>query len=242
MDLLYILGTGSKWNNNELRYSLRSVAQNLIGFGKIWIVGTDPGFTTGINVIEHPDEFGTINPGGNMIRKIIRGCKEPELTGKFLFMNDDFIINRPININDIRPLHKGDMALHPPAYWRGSKYRFILRNTYLALKQKGLPTFQFDYHAPMPIYKENFEEYVSRFNYHKGLGFTCRSIYGNIAYPFANPLTFEKEVIFSHHTLAQINAKTGVPFFVGFNDSGLNQPLKDWLQQKFPTPSKWERI
>lgn len=40
MDILYVIGRGSKWENNELRYSLRSLEKNGINVGNIFIAAT----------------------------------------------------------------------------------------------------------------------------------------------------------------------------------------------------------
>ena len=44
MDILYCIGEGSKWNNNELRYSLRSLEKFGKNVGNIYMVGYNPGF------------------------------------------------------------------------------------------------------------------------------------------------------------------------------------------------------
>ena len=44
VDLVYVLGKGSRWQDNELRFSLRSVSKNLSNVGQIFIVGQIPDF------------------------------------------------------------------------------------------------------------------------------------------------------------------------------------------------------
>ena len=39
MDVVYILGKGSVWKDNEIRYSLRSIEKHLTGFDRVFIVG-----------------------------------------------------------------------------------------------------------------------------------------------------------------------------------------------------------
>ena len=39
MDIVYIIGSGSKWQDNELRYSLRSIEKFGGNFGEVYIVG-----------------------------------------------------------------------------------------------------------------------------------------------------------------------------------------------------------
>lgn len=240
MDLLYILGTGSKWNDNELRFSLRSVAQNLSGYRYIWIVGVDPGFVQGIKVILHPDEIGPHNADGNITRKIIRACREKDMADNILLMNDDYIINRPLHVNEIYPMHKGNLAELPDSYYFRNAWRRRLMRTRDVLVSKGLIPYHLDYHAPLPVRKADFARIVSQFDYEQDIGYTTRSIYGNVAFDKIIPLTTEKVVVFNKFSLPSINQLTMVCNFVSYNDDGLHPPLKYWLASRFPNPCKYE--
>jgi hypothetical protein len=44
LDLVYTLGTGSQWQNNEIRFSIRSIIKNLTGYRNIYIIGETPNF------------------------------------------------------------------------------------------------------------------------------------------------------------------------------------------------------
>ena len=242
IDLLYVLGTGSNWNNNEIRFSLRSVHQNLKDVGKIWIVGHDPGGLKNINFIPHPDEIGPHNADGNITRKIIRACREEGLSDTFIKMNDDYLIIKPISTHDIVPMHKGDLTEKRNSYFSVNPWRKRLKRTMEALVEKGLPALHFDYHAPIPISKHDFEKTVSLFEYEHDIGICTRSMYGNIVYPDAYQLTYEKEKVFAHLTLEQINQLTECALFLAYNDDGLNQSLKYWLGYNFPDPSPYEEI
>jgi hypothetical protein len=70
IDVVYILGTGSYWRNNEIRFSLRALERNLRGIRKIWIVGDYPDFIKNINHIPFKDELLN-NADGNIIRKVL---------------------------------------------------------------------------------------------------------------------------------------------------------------------------
>ena len=58
MDILYCLGEGSKWNNNELRYSLRSLEKFGKNVGNIYVVGYDPGILSDkVTFIDCPNKY-----------------------------------------------------------------------------------------------------------------------------------------------------------------------------------------
>ena len=176
MDLVYVLGSGSQWNNNELRFSLRSVEKNLIGVGKIYIIGENPGFLTNKVIhIPHADPLNQ-NADGNMAMKIIRACQEPKLTKNFLFMNDDFIINKPMVAKNIKWMHKGDFKNRSEEYWKAQFYRYRLRRTYDLLLALGLPALQYDYHAPMIFNKELFPKLMEQFDYKADIGYTFQTL------------------------------------------------------------------
>jgi len=98
LDIVYVLGTGSNWSDNETRFSIRSIFKNLTDVGHIFIVGEKPDGLVNFTHIDHPDEFPSTNADGNIIRKVLRACLDPRVSEKFLFMNDDHIILRPFSI------------------------------------------------------------------------------------------------------------------------------------------------
>ena len=243
IDLVYVLGKGSRWQNNELRFSLRSVIKNLNNVGNIFIVGEIPDFVKNCIHVPCADIFDPIiNADGNMTHKLLTVCQRADLSENFLFMNDDFIINQPIAANKIQWLHKGDMATQPPSYWITQFYRHRLKRTFDELKAHDMTTIQYDYHAPMLMNKFSFISVMQQFDYASDIGYTFRSLYGNSLQLPAIPVINQKTVIFKYYTLAEINSKTFNINFVGFNDMGLNDSLKWWLIERFPNKCKYETV
>ncbi len=243
VDMVYVIGTGSRWNNNELRFSLRSLSKNLKNVGNIFIVGDIPDFIKNCIHVPCTDIFDpAINADGNMTHKLLTVCKRADLSENFLFMNDDFIINSPIAANKIPWLHKGDMAAQPPSYWVTQFYRHRLKRTFDELKARGMKTMQYDYHAPMLMNKHSFISVMEKFDYASGIGYTFRSIYGNSLELHAMPILHQKTVIFKYYTLAEIKTKSSNINFVGYNDSGLNDSFKWWLIDNFPNKCKYEVV
>ena len=241
IDVVYVLGKGSRWHNNEIRYSLRSIQKNLIGYRNVFIVGENPGFTTNITHIPHPDELGPGNADGNIIRKVLRACKRQRLSDTFLFINDDHFIIKPTHVKDIPPLHKGDMTTFSEGYFKQGLWRKRLKRTRDHLVAAGLTAFHFDAHTPILFNKHLFPDAVSRFDYATAPGLTMKSLYGNVVYPGQEvPLTTQKVVIFKPKTIAEINQTTEQSYILSINDGGLNNSMRFWLQQTFPDPSKYE--
>ena len=241
VDLVYVVGTGSKWKDNELRFSLRSVSKNLSGVRNIFIVGHLPDFVKNVIHIPASDIFDpAVNADGNMIHKLLIACKDKRLSDNFLFMNDDFIINQPVAAATIPWLHKEDMATQPESYWKTQFYRYRLKRTFDVLKEYGFPTLQYDYHAPMLMNKNSFAEIMANFVYASDIGYTLRSIYGNALQLPAISVKGQKITVFKFHNLQELQTRYNGINFVGFNDLGLNSSLKYWLIENFPKQSVYE--
>lgn len=241
IDLVYVLGSGSAWENNEMRYSLRSVEKNLAGVRNVYVVGENPGiFSDKVFHIYYPDLLKQ-NADGNMARKILRACQENALSDNWLFMNDDFIINKPMVASEIPWLDKGDMAKHPPSHWNNNLYRRRLRRTYDVLKNRGYKTMQYDYHAPMLMNKHAFQDVMALFDFEDHIGYTFRSLYGNVMELPSIHLDGQKVTIYRHYDTDTLREYVHDAWFVGYNDSGLNASLKLWLKHTFPEKSKYER-
>ena len=241
IDLVYVLGKGSRWKDNEIRFSLRSVSKNLSNVRQIFIAGEFPDFVKNCIHVPCADIFDpAINADGNMTHKLLTVCNRADLSENFLFMNDDFIINQPIAANQIKWLHKGDMATQPPSYWVSQFYRHRLKRTFDELKARGMTTMQYDYHAPMLMNKHSFIPVMAQFDFASDIGYTFRSLYGNSMKLPAIPILQQKNVFFKYHTIEHLNAKSLDVNFIGYNDQGLNDSLKWWLIDRFPNKCKYE--
>ena len=241
-DVVYVLGTGSNWNDNELRFSLRSLEQNLIGYRNIFVVGSKPVFLQNVIWIPASDDFSpAINADGNIINKVLKACADVRLSENFLFINDDHLILDPIQILEVPAFHKGDMRTYDPNFWKLNYWRGRLRRTMLILSDRGLPTFNFDCHAPMLMNKNRFVEIMNSFNYGADIGLTMKSLYGNSEYAETGILlSDEKRTIFRNYTIQELNERLNQCRFMSFNDLGLNKSLIYWLWLNFPNQSEYE--
>ncbi len=242
IDLVYVLGTGSKWNNNEIRFSLRSVQKNLKGYRNIYVVGARPAFLQ--NVIHAPaeDVFDpAVNADGNMTYKLLMACKIPYLSDNFLFMNDDFVFIKPVVAAEIPWMHKGDMKDRPAQFWKEQFYRHRLRRTFETLRDRMQTTLQYDYHAPMLMNKHRFAEVMGQYDYAEGIGLTFRSIYGNTLKLDAEHLTDQKRTVYVKYNYQELLKRLEPATFLGYNDAGLCKSLIYFLIRNFPERSEFEK-
>ena len=241
VDLVYVLGTGSKWNDNEIRFSLRSVQKNLTGVRHIYVVGECPAFLQNVIHVPAKDILDPgVNADGNMTYKLLQVCNIPELSDNFLFMNDDFIIMKPMVASEIPWMHKGDMKDRPEKFWKEQFYRHRLFRTFQTLCNRDATTLQYDYHAPMLMNKNDFRTVMAEFDWHEGIGLTFRSIYGNIMQLPAEHLTTQKKTVYKNYTFKELEKLTEAAQFVGYNDQGLNRSLIYFLWKNFQEKSIFE--
>lgn len=240
IDVVYVLGTGSSWNNNELRFSLRSIQEHLKGYRNVFIVGEKPEWLAkGAIHIPCPDLY-TDNADGNIIHKVLNVCVREDLSSTFLFINDDHILLKDINIEDIPPFHKGDMMDYPDKYFKLNIWRNRLGRTKEILREKGRSTYHFDCHTPILFDKQKFIDIMQEFNYQEGIGYTMKSLYGNSTGQGVRLLN-EKKTVFSPITLEQIKELLKEPTFLSFNDDGLNKDLKFFLDDQYPKKTSYEK-
>lgn len=105
MDIVYVIGTGSKWDNNELKYSLRSICKYGKGLGKVFIVGDElPKFINRDEVwfLQWPD-----NPNDSPYRNVynkIAAFFQYRMVDEFLLSSDDHFFLQPVDF-DHWPVH-----------------------------------------------------------------------------------------------------------------------------------------
>jgi hypothetical protein len=110
MDIIYILGTGSKWQNNEIRYSIRSILKHCQDLERVIIIGEDPGFYHYNDKLIHIPTADTAHKEANIWKKVLKAAGTPEISDPFLFINDDHFMLKPFNAAVYPYYTKGDLA------------------------------------------------------------------------------------------------------------------------------------
>lgn len=240
MDLVYVLGTGSKWQNNEIRYSLRSVHKYFTGFNKVVIIGHKPSFLTNVLHIKCPDAHpgSTVFKERNICHKILRACAEGQISDRFLFMNDDYFFMRPVDVKSFPVYHKGKLEDSFGDKKRDNPYRHSLRNTYNILKALDCPTLHYDSHVPIIYHKKKFIWAMGNVNWDVEYGYTIKSLYANqcgLGGEYLEDCKLGKKL-----TIEKIMEKIDGRFIFSIGDPAINDDLKLLLQNFYPTPSPYE--
>lgn len=175
IDVLYILGRGSKHEDMELRLSLRCLYENAKNIDRLFIVGNCPEWVNGVHHIPMEDTYVAET---NAFLKILRAC-ESDISNEFLLMNDDFFMLKPFD------------AEKYPFYCRGflkdriadDPYGQSIKKTCEFLESHNKPNpLDFEVHCPIRINKgimslfKDTAESIKR----EPTGYLCRSLYCNI--------------------------------------------------------------
>ncbi|MGN6438404.1 MAG: hypothetical protein ACTHMM_17810 [Agriterribacter sp.] len=237
IDLVYVLGTGSKWQDNELRYSLRSVEKHLSGYGQLYIVGSCPDWVTNAVHIQMADEFG-YNRDKNIYSKIYIACRQKKISDNFLFINDDHFFLQNFVADQVPYYHKGDLFHAFNSRPHADHYRVTLSNTYWYLKRNYLPTNHFDVHTPIIYNKRAFISAVSIADWDVYYGYGIKSLYAN-SLKIAGEQTSDCKVDSAKTRTEIVHRINDRPFF-SIGDNALNDDMKSLLEDLYPVPSSWE--
>jgi hypothetical protein len=150
MTFIYILGSGSKYDNAEIRYSIRSVVK-FHPDARIIIVGEKPSWYTGEH---HYVADANECPYVNQWAKLEFACT---LTDEFVYMDDDFYLLRAFTPSFYTPgtLWQKVRAVSSLAgHWAE-----VVKSTYNELGD----CLSFLQHAPLPINSAEFLEIAENY-------------------------------------------------------------------------------
>lgn len=236
IDLVYVLGTGSPWDNNELRYSLRSIDTYLSGVDKVFIVGYRPKWLTNIIHIPYYDHFSCKER--NIMIKLARACGHPDLSANFLHIHDDHFCLFPQQADQIPFWHGGSLqrlakTVKPQNHWRDA-----VLNTHNALTAAGLTENNFDLHYPMIFDKNLYPEIMDRYNWKEPRGFVVKSLYANTL-KISGIRSPDLKINERLHYPGLLNRLNGRQWF-SIGNGGLSGEFKKFIQALYPNKSSFE--
>jgi hypothetical protein len=228
LDLVYILGKGSEWNDNELRYSLRSVQTNLKNHGQIFIVGERPTWLRKIRHLSMPDSMQ--HKQQNAINKILHACRSPKVSENFILMNDDFFFLKPTDADNLPTYSLGNLK----QFWQGKAgmYRLSIQNSLKIIDKKSPKNFEV--HYPMVINKKKFIEAMEGTRW-SSQSLIFRSIYGN-----REDLPAVEVKDFKAYNIPQFFAQRTREFVSTDSRIVREKIVQRWFADKFAPMSRYE--
>lgn len=241
IDIIYVVGTGSTWSNNELRYSLRSVFKYLKGFRDIYIVGHMPAFIKGKVIYRSwPDRYG-MNTNRNIYDKICQACSCPGISDQVLIIFDDHYLLQKVSARKF-PWYQDPVTL-----WKmmkkiqcGNGYRVAVANTWTELNARKLPVLNYNVHGPALFDRHLLMDICGQLDWTLTHSFLIKSIYAN--WNKITGVILDDMQIDNRMNLQQLQEKTaGRPLFAS-NVSVGSTPMQQFLCAIYPEPSPVEQI
>ncbi len=226
--VVYALGKGSRWANQEIKYSLRSIEKHLKGMGEVWIIGEKPEWLQNVNHIQVKDSHAI--PDTNIMLKIKTACQTPEVTDNFLFINDDHYLLADFEADKFPYFYCSTLEVYLKRR-QSDSYGRRAGNTYKLLKEINLPTKHFDIHYPILYNKKAFiETVVDKYDMSKKDGYVLKSLY-------ANGLNIEGTEVRDYKL--QTTPPKGCQVFS--THPRVSGAIYRFLEYKFPTKSMFEK-
>lgn len=236
-DLVYLVRSGE---NEELRYSLRSIAQNAKGlYREIWVVGTGlPDWLTNVNVLPIPD--GLVKHE-TMRAKTLAISEHVELSQTFGLMNDDYFLVKPIK--EWVVYHMGSVS-----EWVAKKiadagqltsYLRDVRSTALWMEAQGYGDVLCRETHSITIWDKTLLVEALK-KYPRGRGLTTVELYDMAGAGGEGEFALNAKVHHDDHLHAKLSANDS-PWLSSSDESFANSRIGDYMREMFPDPSKYEK-
>ena len=226
LDIVYFIKDGVR--NEEFRYSLRSVCENM-PFKRIWVFGGCPK-----NIV--PDIRIRVEQEGktkwDKVHAMFKMAAEnKELSDNFILFNDDFFVMKPVD--KIETIHRGLMEDHVKVLGKGP-YATMLTGIGEELKSRGLTTYSYELHTPFIFNKKKL---LKLLNDNPDLRCT-RTMYGN-TYKIGGKRASDVK-IFSSKPNFDYKSTT----FLSTDDPVINTNNEAWrwIQKQFPHICEYEIV
>lgn len=233
VDIIIPLGRKTRWEDNELRYALRSIEKYLTGYRDIYIVGMKRDWLTGVKYLQAEDAISTEVKQRCIYKKILTAAKHPEVSERFLKYHDDHFLLKPLHVDEIKNWYYGDLKML--AKKAEGIYNRVVLNSDKYLKDKGWTNFNFDIHVPIVLEKS---KYLELENEDWSREHILKSLYCN---KFGVEKEEMQDVKFGRPFRRQeIEAVIEGRMFFSMSENGLNGAIKEVLKELYPEPSRYE--
>lgn len=245
MDILYVVGTGSKWDNNELRYSLRSIEKNCSGIDRVFLVGYKPDFVNEneVGYIFCKDKYA-IYKHKNIHDKVKTAIKSGLLNNEFLILSDDHFYCKPTDFNNYPIYYSWEQipsevpeGRKPGLYWNSI---FATRKL---LVMHNLPIYNTSLHCAKHINAELMMANEALFM--EGLKLRCGAeinlLMGNLMIANGSaPVNMQDCKFRDSVDMISAREKINNRHVFSTSDEAIQLGIGDILQEMFPDKSRYE--
>lgn len=234
IDVVYVLGTGSVYDNLELKFSLRSIQKHLLNYGRVFIVGEMPHWCHNAIHLPYPDKYKYKQ--ANICTKILRACAEDSISDEFLLCNDDHYLLKDVKAAEFP--YYADGSIESEIKKSNGDYKQSLVNTLSALKL--LSTHNFDCHVPIRYKKDQFANLMtSYYDWSVPHGYVIKSLYCNTLNIQPVPVLDGK--VHDYIPQEKLEAIIATRPCLSTSNYAITNPMKRTLERLFPEKSCYER-
>jgi len=258
MDILYILGKGqSLSNNNEFRYSLRSIDRYGQNIDRVFVVGYCPEWLSD-EVVKIPftQPHGPNKKGemtfdaksANILASILYAVDVSDIGDEFLVSMDDYIYIRETDFDNYPfycRLREGEALITPADGNFNGLYHYWLFRTAKRCKIHGLSEYNFTLHRNMHLCRRDIDEnreFLNRASLDPS--YSLESIAYLINYRYTKhhdfEITYVDDIKLSNREEDLIKADPELTEVISTADFREGSILDRFLSSLFPDKSKYE--
>jgi hypothetical protein len=245
MDVLYVLGKGSKHKDQELCWSLRSLERYGINVGNVYIVGECPIWVNKKVVTHIPCNDPYNRKCKNIWHKVLYAIDHCEIGNEFLLSADDIFHIKPIDIDNYPYYHKNGKEVGSSESANDTPIAEILNETRSLLQKYKYPLEDYGgghclHHVNVSILRRMPKITADVFSGNRGGAFDV--IMGNAIVKLQNPITTPRTDI----KLRVVNNEKDFYKQIGdaesfsVSDRVLDGFVGKWLRKEFRRKCKYE--
>ena len=256
MKILYVVGRGSKHDNIELRWSLRSIAKYASNVTGVVVAGYPPDWLSDEVVKIHvPDDPKAGYKHVNIMNAILAAIDAKAVEGEFLYSSDDHFLCGPCDFDRYPVLvsHKADLDKTDKDMdgaersRRNNLYTRSMLRTGELLRRAGLPTVDWSQHAftymnteDAPAVRQLLDTFGDQAD-PSGLGFEPTCVFMAIR-SMRGPVKFVRRSQDLKWTESLDFPDPGMPPVFSIADSMFCNPeFVDYMETEFSEPCRYER-
>ena len=235
--VFYPLGKESKFNNDEIRLSLRSIAKNAKNVKRVVIATVNPPeWLRNVEIIPIPDTL-THNKDGNLINKFRHSIEIADIHGTVIFGSDDHILIQQMDFDNLPTVFNNRSR---DAFAKGEgKWRRRMLGTFDFLASRGVSIpCNYDSHTFQPYDADKVLEVLKGVDYETGNGFCINTLLKGLI--GANGHTITQDAIKSTHESVESGKLPLNRTYAGYNDNGFSNGLRERLFEMFPDKCIYE--
>lgn len=244
IDAVFVIGTGSPNDNEELRYALRNLAKHCPFIRDVYISGECPSWVdkTAVKHLQWPDRFKHAKDA-NIIDKLRHACEQKGIAKRILFCSDDQFQTHVCKWEDFFPRYLRQYRSDDTWYADCKRtWHTRLRDTLErdkkrreAAKLDPSHVFYYEPHMWMQIDRDKFIEYAKWSDYEHRSDTIIASGYFNYIDADGHPHDDKYDHVFmSKHTKTLPTVTQ-----VAYTDGGFKK-AKEFFNQLFPDKCRFE--